>query len=1010
MSESFLPIAIRAWTKLQGSRGGRPPGQTLEPSNWVLVFDTETSVDAGQRLRVGCFRLLRDGELFREALFYETLSEKERRLLEDYAEQHGLPVLTVNELRELFYDVAVQLRATVVGFNLPFDLARLAIDWKQAKYRFAGGFSLIFWRNPDGSENKDRPRLRIKALDNGCAMYEFTRQRKDPRTHRRPAHWPGRFLDVSTLTQALTGDVHSLASASRTFRTRHKKPGDIEHGKPLTRSYLRYLRRDVLVTEELLEKLLAEYSRHPIDLDPCQAYSGASVAKAYLKAFGIAPPLKRSSCSDEELGQAMAAFFGGRAEIHIRRELVPVTYLDLESTYPTLFTLQELTRFLRAREIRAEDATEQVRRFVREAEPADLMYPENWPRLAVIVELEAVDDILPVRTAYGRAQPEAEEDSVEALEADQQPATQNKTRSIGVNRLSTPRTTVHYPLADVMASKFLSGRIPVIKQATAYIAEGVQEGLKPERLRGEVEIDPREGELFKQVVEARQRVRRDLRVPELEREARQRSLKQFSNSGSYGIFAQFTRRAPGKVKPVELFCDRSFEAELPAPEVPGPYCFPPLAAFSTAAARLLLALLEHFVTQAGGTWLCTDTDSMAIVTDYEELEPREELQRIIGRPDALALPVVEEIVERFRNLWPYEGKGNLLKLEKENFDRETGERRPLYGIAIASKRYALLNFDEHGNPIVLKRSEHGLGLYASPYGTDDKKKRWIDELWENIVDELLGRAPKTRPWHDLPVIGRVPATTWELLDSFESYNRQHPEAPVRPFNFVSAAYLKPLTRAKPVRLFAPFVSEPGKAHQAEWYEHDSGVRVEITTEDPMGELVDGIVPVKTYGELARQYAGHPEVKFADAQGERCAPTTSGTLSRRHVIAIRSEPYGKEGHALRRRIEGAGIGDRAQETFLDPADFERLVLPVARVMPRREFAEAVGMSERGLRKILNGYSGGTVATRASICALAALWAARQLNRRPSASQTDDCAAWLAAQSRGYLAGDGPFRPQ
>jgi hypothetical protein len=308
--------------------------------------------------------------------------------------------------------------------------------------------------------------------------------------------------------------------------------------------YLRYLRRDVLVTAELLDKLLEEYERHPIDLDPAHVYSAASIAKAYLKAFGFTPPRERSSVSDTELGHAMAGFFGGRAEIHIRRELVPVTYVDLESTYPTLFTLQRLTRFLRAREIRTEDATEEVRAFVRDAEPEDFLKPGIWPGLTVMVELEADEDILPVRTAYGRAQPSATSTSTQG-EVPRRKET--KARSIGVNRLSTPRGTVHYPLADVLGSKVLTQRVPRIKSATRYVAEGVQDGLQPVSLRGEVPIDPGEGELFKQVVEARRRVRADKRVPPLEREARQRSLKTSRTRGATESSRSSPARRPAKI-------------------------------------------------------------------------------------------------------------------------------------------------------------------------------------------------------------------------------------------------------------------------------------------------------------------------------------------------------------------------------------------------------------------------------------------------------------------------------
>jgi transcriptional regulator with XRE-family HTH domain len=80
-------------------------------------------------------------------------------------------------------------------------------------------------------------------------------------------------------------------------------------------------------------------------------------------------------------------------------------------------------------------------------------------------------------------------------------------------------------------------------------------------------------------------------------------------------------------------------------------------------------------------------------------------------------------------------------------------------------------------------------------------------------------------------------------------------------------------------------------------------------------------------------------------------------------------------------------------MLAPHNFERHVLPVAREMPRQELAEAVGMTERGLRKILNGHSDGTPTSRTAITIASGDRAARRLERRPS-TPVDDCAAWLA----------------
>jgi hypothetical protein len=56
-----------------------------------------------------------------------------------------------------------------------------------------------------------------------------------------------------------------------------------------------------------------------------------------------------------------------------------------------------------------------------------------------------------------------------------------------------------------------------------------------------------------------------------------------------------------------------FIAKVSAPEEPGECCFPPIAACITAAARLMLTLLERCVTEDGGSWMFCDTDSMAIV-------------------------------------------------------------------------------------------------------------------------------------------------------------------------------------------------------------------------------------------------------------------------------------------------------------------------------------------------------------------------------------------------------------
>ena len=106
-----------------------------------------------------------------------------------------------------------------------------------------------------------------------------------------------------------------------------------------------------------------------------------------------------------------------------------------------------------------------------------------------------------------------------------------------------------------------------------------------------------------------------------ERDRLQKALKVTANAGSYGIFAEMNRKEqPGSRKvPVTVWNSdgQPFTTKVAAPEDPGPYCFPPLAALITSAARLMLALLECSVRERGGAYVFCDTDSLAIVASKD---------------------------------------------------------------------------------------------------------------------------------------------------------------------------------------------------------------------------------------------------------------------------------------------------------------------------------------------------------------------------------------------------------
>jgi hypothetical protein len=71
------------------------------------------------------------------------------------------------------------------------------------------------------------------------------------------------------------------------------------------------------------------------------------LGKAYLRAMKIAP-WARADFPPELIGAIMSAYFGGRAEVHIRRQITPIIHCDFLSMYPTVCTLMELWGFVRA--------------------------------------------------------------------------------------------------------------------------------------------------------------------------------------------------------------------------------------------------------------------------------------------------------------------------------------------------------------------------------------------------------------------------------------------------------------------------------------------------------------------------------------------------------------------------------------------------------------------------------------------------------------------------------------
>src|SRR5262249_48533422 len=151
----------------------------------------------------------------------------------------------------------------------------------------------------------------------------------------------------------------------------------------------------------------------------------------------------------------------------------------------------------------------------------DLQRQSFWPQLTVLVRLAPDRDLLPVRARY---------------EADQQ-------KTIGLNYL-TSSTPLWYTLADCIASKLLTGKVPAVLEAVRFSPRGMQEGLGSVSIAGnpDYRVDPGCDDFFRKLIDLRAEVRKRQHVSRgaaaVALEGEQQALKILANATSYGIYVE----------------------------------------------------------------------------------------------------------------------------------------------------------------------------------------------------------------------------------------------------------------------------------------------------------------------------------------------------------------------------------------------------------------------------------------------------------------------------------------
>jgi hypothetical protein len=857
----------------------------LWPDN-ALVWDTESTLDLDQKLNFGIWRFceLQDGVYvpLQEGIFYrDGLPAEEIQKVVRYAKNRladrlvpgadrELVVLTRSEFVERVFWESVRAGALIVGFNLPFDISRIAVRWTAAR---EGGFSFVLSHlSKKGIANIHRPRVRIAPLNGVAEKIELMSVRRKDEQHR----WRRDcFLDLHTLAFALTDKSHSLDSAIEAFGSKIKKQKHDPTGK-ISDTEIDYARQDVRATLGLLNALKHEYELHPIQLPPYKAYSPASIGKAYLRAMGIEEPFtKFRNIRPRIHGIAMSAYFGGRAECRIRRWPVPVVPVDLTSEYPSVDALLGIWNILTAQRLEIVDVIKEVRKILKSVPLESLFEPSFWKKLNFYALVIPDWEVVPVRAVYG---------------------TTGSTCNIGLNELQWKQKL--WLAGPDLVSAVLNGHSPKVLKAFRIVPRGKQRGLKPIKLRGEILIDPRKEDFFTRVIEYRYQNKHNFHLEYF--------LKILANSTSYGAYLELN---PVKVEREKRPKITVYSGELVkkqrAPdtiEQPGRFYFPLLGALITSGGRLLLAMIERCVRDAGGTYLCCDTDALTIVAS--------KAGGIVQMPggasiNALSWEAVNQIVRRFDSLSPYNREivPDLLRLTKQNFNRNKIQRQ-LYGLSIAAKRYALYTtkcgnaYCSHSNCVrIVDPKAHGLIFFAPSDEREKDLPKWWWELWRFLlalefrqienpefkvlmiggkaIDADTARAINGQPeWISLPAMMKMRISTPHFMEQMKGK--------VSPFGFV----LHPRTRENAkLTLLTPFSKNRAMWPKSLCINTRDG-KLHRLYEIPRADVI-------TLGDVLCGYIQHPEIKSLGPDGEKCGADTRGLLRRIPIRGGLHHPIGKE---------------------------------------------------------------------------------------------------------------------
>jgi hypothetical protein len=242
-----------------------------------------------------------------------------------------------------------------------------------------------------------------------------------------------------------------------------------------------------------------------------------------------------------------------------------------------------LWRFVIAQGMDWTASTDRIRSLLETVSLDDLKRPEFWPLLTTLARVEPQADIFPVRTKYD-----------------------GQSQTIGLNYLTSEKP-LWFTLADVIASKLLSGRVPKILEAITFSPKEPQSGLSTVRIAGnpDYQVDPANDDFFKRLIDLRTTVKARLKnataLNRVALDSEQQALKILANSTSYGIFVEIN--VADLDAPERRTCygpdGEGLSVDSMKIEEPGKFFHPLLATLITGAARWMLGIAERLCVNKG---------------------------------------------------------------------------------------------------------------------------------------------------------------------------------------------------------------------------------------------------------------------------------------------------------------------------------------------------------------------------------------------------------------------------